>query len=83
MELFLGEAVDPLDLLFLAQLNAVIGCFASAALPMLTRWIRAPVKSTFIGIAPISFEKKLNVLTSTNPTIGTLVAGQNVLPVIR
>jgi len=82
MKLLFREAVDSLDLLLLPQLNAVVGCLAAAAFAVLARRIGAPVERALIGIASISLEKELYILTPANPAVGTPVVGQNVLPVI-
>jgi hypothetical protein len=83
MELFFGKAVDPLDLLLLPQLDAVIGHLATAALPVLAGGVGPPVEGAFTGVATVSLEKQLDIFASANPTVGTGILSQNTLPLKR
>src|SRR5204862_436962 len=50
-ELALGDAVDALDLLLLAQLLTVVGALATAVLAVLPRRIRAALVPTLVRVA--------------------------------
>jgi uncharacterized membrane protein YoaK (UPF0700 family) len=78
-ELALGDAVDALDLLLLAQLLTVVGALAATALAVLTRRIRATLVSTLVGIATLSLEEELHVFTPAEPTNCTRIASHGVL----
>jgi len=71
VELPLGEAVDALQLLLLAQLGAVVGQLPATGLSMLPGCIGAPLVATLVGIATVAFEEQLHVLTATEATNGT------------
>src|SRR5215831_1709400 len=61
-ELALGDAVDALHLLLLAQLLAVVGRLAAARLAMLARRIRAALVAALVGVAAVALEEELHVL---------------------
>src|SRR5215470_11162052 len=67
-ELLLGDAVDPLDLLLLAQLLAVVRALAAPALAVLPRRVRAPLVAALVGIAALSLEEELHVFAPAEPT---------------
>jgi hypothetical protein len=54
-ELIFGKTVHPLYFLFFTKLNAVIGYFSATSLSMLTGWISAPIESTLVAVAPVTF----------------------------
>jgi hypothetical protein len=60
-ELPLGEAVDALHLLLLAQLQAVVGDLAPAGLAVLTRGVRAPLVAALVGVAAVALQEELHV----------------------
>jgi hypothetical protein len=74
-ELLLGNAVDALDLLLLAQLLAVVRALAATALAVLTGRIRATLVPTLVRVATLSLEEELHVFTPAEPTNCTSVTG--------
>jgi hypothetical protein len=80
MKLFLGKAVDALDLLLLSQLDAIVGDLTAATLAVFSRRIGSSVESAFVGVASIPFKKKLYVFTPANPAVRSHMIGQNDLP---
>ena len=73
-ELALGDAVDALDLLLLAQLLAVVRALAAAVLAVLARRIRAALVAALVRVATLSLEEELHVFTPAKPTNCTRVA---------
>jgi hypothetical protein len=74
-ELLLGDAVDPLDLLLLTQLLAIVRPLTAAALAILARRIRAALVATLIRVATLSLEEELHVFTPAEPTNCTSITG--------
>ena len=73
-ELALGDAVDALDLLLLAQLLAVVRALAAAALAVLTRRIATTLVAALVRVATLSLEEELHVFAPAEPTNCTRVA---------
>src|SRR5262249_40869914 len=73
-ELLLGDAVDPLALLLLAQLLAVVRALAAAALAVLPRRVGAPLVAALVGVAALPLEEELHVFTPAEPTNRTCVS---------
>ena len=73
-ELLLGDAVDALDLLLLAQLLAVVRPLLAAALAVLARRISAALVAALVRIATLSLEEELHVFTPAEPTNCTRIA---------
>ena len=63
-ELTLGDAVDALDLLLLAQLLAVVRQLAAARLAVLARGVGAALEAALVGVATIALEEELHVLAA-------------------
>src|SRR5690606_26807086 len=59
-ELPLHQTVDPLDLLLLAELDAVLGEL-DPPLTVLARRVRAPLDRTLVGVAAVPLEVHLHV----------------------
>jgi hypothetical protein len=61
-ELLLQEAVNPLQLLFLTELNAIIGRLLPS-LPVISRGIFSSFKGTFVTVTAIALKKQLDSLS--------------------
>src|SRR5215470_17105245 len=79
-ELLLGDAVDPLDLLLLAQLLAVIRALAPPALAVLPRRVGAPLVAALVGVAALPLEEELHVFTPAEPTNSTSITSHGRVP---
>src|SRR5581483_7320195 len=66
-ELALGQAVDPLDLLLLAQLRAVVRDLATARLPVLAGRVGAALVAALVRVAAVPLEEQLHVFAPAEP----------------
>src|SRR5262245_55344998 len=78
-ELALGDPVDALDLLLLAQLLAVVRPLAPARLAVLTRRIRPPLVAALVGVAALALEEELHVFAAAQPADGSDVTSHDEL----
>ena len=82
-ELFLGHAVEPFELLLLAQLDGV----AQHALPgaaVLARRVGPPFEGALVGQALVALEIELVLLYAAEPAIGSFVFRHDgLLPALR
>jgi uncharacterized membrane protein YoaK (UPF0700 family) len=76
-ELALGDAVDALDLLLLAQLLAVVRALLATVLAVLTRRIGPPLVAALVRVATLSLEEELHVFTPAEPTNCTSVTSHD------
>src|SRR5262249_46247838 len=70
-ELPLGDAVDALHLLLLAELLAVVRGLAPAGLAVLAGRIGAPLVSTLVGVAAVALQEELHVLAAAEAADGS------------
>src|SRR5207253_11401240 len=73
-ELPLGDAVDALDLLLLAQLLAVVGALAPPRLAVLTGRVAPALVAALVGVAALPLEEELHVLAPAQPADRSRVA---------
>src|SRR6185369_14550046 len=66
-ELALGQAVDSLDLLLLAQLRAVVRDLATARLPVLAGRVGAALVAALVRVAAVPLEEQLHVFAPAEP----------------
>ena len=78
-ELPLEQAVHALQLLLLAQLQAVLGEF-HASLTVLSGRIVPPLDGALIGVAALSLEKELQPFTPAEPTHGRSITSHALQP---
>src|SRR5690242_19419644 len=78
-ELALGDAVDALDLLLLAELLAVVRPLAAAVLAVLTRRIATTLVAALVRVATLSLEEELHVFAPAEPTNCTRIASHLLL----
>src|SRR5262249_26076606 len=78
-ELPLGEAVDALHLLLLAQLRAVVRELAPPGLAVLAGGVGAPLVAALVRVAAVALEKELHVFAPAEPAnrAGVISHGSN------
>ena len=72
-ELALGDAVDALDLLLLAQLLAVVRRACGGGLAVLARRIGAALVAALVGVATLALEEELHVFAPAEPANWTSI----------
>ena len=81
-ELALGDAVDALDLLLLAQLLAVVRELAAARLAVLAGRIGAALVAALVGVAALALEEELHVFAAAEPANGTDITSHFVVLIL-
>src|SRR5262245_44067443 len=81
-ELALGNPVDALDLLLLAQLLAIVGLLAATRLSVLTRCVGAPLDATLVGVAAVAFQEQLHLFAPAQPADRANIASHLKLSVV-
>src|SRR5687767_2226130 len=75
-KLIFQQAVNPFDLLLLAQLDAVLGELRSA-LPMLSRRIVASLDRALVRVTTLALEKELQIFAPAEPAHRICVSSQS------
>ena len=76
---FLQGAVDAFEFLLLTQLDTVLGRLPTSALTVLSRRVTPPLYCTFIGVAALSLEEKLDSLSPAQATDWPAVSRHKIL----
>src|SRR5262249_17395390 len=82
-ELALGDPVDALDFLLLAQLLAVVRRLLAARLAVLPRRIGPPLVPALVGVAAVALEEQLHVLAPAEPADWSGVTCHRRFPLYR